>query len=228
MPSRTSRSRCSRGISYGRVGEYPRELGRSSHDGHRAFANGGGSAGALRTSCTSLPHDDVDAACRARVKALGEAGFLGPAVPSELRRAPSAARRAHALPRARNSRMARRARRFRLRHAGARHRLDLALRLGRTQGALPAAGVRRPRHRGLRAVGARSRLRRRGAGHHRHARRRRPCPDRRREDLDLERRHRRSLRGVRPQRRSVPARAACRRSWSMPIRRACRSPSASR
>ena len=30
----------------------------------------------------SLPHDDVDAACRARVKALGEAGFLRAAVPS--------------------------------------------------------------------------------------------------------------------------------------------------
>ena len=29
-----------------------------------------------------LPHDDVDAACRARVKALGEAGFLRAAVPA--------------------------------------------------------------------------------------------------------------------------------------------------
>jgi acyl-CoA dehydrogenase len=29
----------------------------------------------------ALPHDDVDAACRARVKALGEAGFLGAVVP---------------------------------------------------------------------------------------------------------------------------------------------------
>jgi acyl-CoA dehydrogenase len=29
-----------------------------------------------------LPHDDVDAACRARVKALGEAGFLAPTVPA--------------------------------------------------------------------------------------------------------------------------------------------------
>jgi len=29
----------------------------------------------------SLPHDDVDAACRARVKALGEAGFLDAVVP---------------------------------------------------------------------------------------------------------------------------------------------------
>jgi acyl-CoA dehydrogenase len=30
-----------------------------------------------------LPHDDVDAACRARVKALGDAGFLKAAVPAE-------------------------------------------------------------------------------------------------------------------------------------------------
>jgi acyl-CoA dehydrogenase len=29
-----------------------------------------------------LPHDDVDEACRARVKALGEAGFLSPTVPA--------------------------------------------------------------------------------------------------------------------------------------------------
>ena len=30
-----------------------------------------------------LPHDDVDEACRARVKALGAAGFLAPTVPAE-------------------------------------------------------------------------------------------------------------------------------------------------
>jgi acyl-CoA dehydrogenase len=30
-----------------------------------------------------LPHDDVDEACRSRVKALGEAGFLTPTVPGE-------------------------------------------------------------------------------------------------------------------------------------------------
>src|SRR6185369_4117322 len=35
------------------------------------------------TSLPSLPHDDVDAACRARVKALGEAGFLKAVVPAE-------------------------------------------------------------------------------------------------------------------------------------------------
>jgi len=34
------------------------------------------------TTLSSLPHDDVDAACRARVKALGEAGLLQAVVPS--------------------------------------------------------------------------------------------------------------------------------------------------
>jgi acyl-CoA dehydrogenase len=50
-------------------------------DGHRTFA-----AALTRwadTTLPSLPHDDVDAACRARVKALGEAGFLKAAVPAE-------------------------------------------------------------------------------------------------------------------------------------------------
>jgi len=50
-------------------------------DGHRRFAR------ALSrwadTTLPSLPHDDVDAACRARVKALGEAGFLKAVVPAE-------------------------------------------------------------------------------------------------------------------------------------------------
>jgi acyl-CoA dehydrogenase len=50
-------------------------------DSHRAFA-----AALTRwadDTLPSLPHDDVDAACRARVKALGEAGFLKAAVPAE-------------------------------------------------------------------------------------------------------------------------------------------------
>jgi acyl-CoA dehydrogenase len=48
-------------------------------DAHRAFAEKL-SAWADATLHT-LPHDDVDAACRARVKALGDAGFLNAAVP---------------------------------------------------------------------------------------------------------------------------------------------------
>jgi acyl-CoA dehydrogenase len=49
--------------------------------GHRDFAE------KLRrwseATLPSLPHDDVDAACRARVRALGEAGFLQAVVPAE-------------------------------------------------------------------------------------------------------------------------------------------------
>ncbi|WP_100960195.1 acyl-CoA dehydrogenase family protein [Bosea sp. FBZP-16] len=48
---------------------------------HRDFA-GRLSAWADAT-LPGLPHDDVDEACRARVKALGEAGFLRAAVPAE-------------------------------------------------------------------------------------------------------------------------------------------------
>src|SRR5207248_4349484 len=35
------------------------------------------------TTLAALPHDDVDAACRVRVKALGEAGFLKAVMPAE-------------------------------------------------------------------------------------------------------------------------------------------------
>lgn len=51
------------------------------NDGHRDFA-----ARLNRWAADNLhklPHDDVDEACRARVKALGEAGFLTPTVPME-------------------------------------------------------------------------------------------------------------------------------------------------
>jgi acyl-CoA dehydrogenase len=51
------------------------------NDGHRRFAREL-SDWAVAT-LPSLPHDDVDEACRARVKALGDAGFLAPTVPSE-------------------------------------------------------------------------------------------------------------------------------------------------
>jgi len=50
-------------------------------DGHRRFAQ------ALTrwadATLPALPHDDVDAACRARVQALAEAGFLRAVVPAE-------------------------------------------------------------------------------------------------------------------------------------------------
>src|SRR5262249_62173410 len=50
-------------------------------DAHRRFA-----AELVRWADATLPtldHDDVDAACRARVRALGEAGFLRGVVPAE-------------------------------------------------------------------------------------------------------------------------------------------------
>ena len=50
-------------------------------DGHRRFA-----AALVRfadATLPALPHDDIDAVCRARVKALGEAGFLKALVPAE-------------------------------------------------------------------------------------------------------------------------------------------------
>ena len=49
-------------------------------DGHRAFAER--LSRWADATLGGLPHDDVDAACRARVKALGEAGFLKAVVPS--------------------------------------------------------------------------------------------------------------------------------------------------
>jgi acyl-CoA dehydrogenase len=50
-------------------------------DGHRRFAEK--LARWADATLPALPHDDVDAACRARVKALGEAGFLRAVVAAE-------------------------------------------------------------------------------------------------------------------------------------------------
>src|SRR3954469_25169368 len=50
-------------------------------DGHRRFAQA--LARWADATLPALPHDDVDAACRARVKALGAAGFLKAVVPAE-------------------------------------------------------------------------------------------------------------------------------------------------
>ena len=50
------------------------------NDGHRDFAERLDRWAA--DNLHKLPHDDVDEACRARVKALGEAGFLAPTVPA--------------------------------------------------------------------------------------------------------------------------------------------------
>ena len=48
---------------------------------HRRFAEA--LARFADTTLAALPHDDVDAACRVRVKALGEAGFLKAVMPAE-------------------------------------------------------------------------------------------------------------------------------------------------
>src|SRR5689334_15358143 len=50
-------------------------------DDHRGFADA--LARWADATLPGLPHDDVDAACRARVAALGEAGFLKAAVPAK-------------------------------------------------------------------------------------------------------------------------------------------------
>jgi acyl-CoA dehydrogenase len=51
------------------------------HNGHRDFAERLSRWAA--DNLHKLPHDDVDEACRARVKAMGSAGFLAPTVPAE-------------------------------------------------------------------------------------------------------------------------------------------------
>ena len=48
---------------------------------HRSFARSLGQW--ADANLAALPHDDVDAACRARVRALGDAGFLKAVVPAE-------------------------------------------------------------------------------------------------------------------------------------------------
>src|SRR5262245_45444788 len=50
-------------------------------DDHRRFADALARWADARLS--ALPHDDVDEACRARVRALGEAGLLKAVVPAE-------------------------------------------------------------------------------------------------------------------------------------------------
>ena len=112
----------------------------------------------------ALPHDDVDAACRARVKALGEAGFLKAVVPAEHGGL-------HRRLDVRTLCLAREILAFRdgladfaFAMQGLGTGLDLAVRLAGAQGALSAAGARRQGNCRLRAVGAGGGLRRRGAG----------------------------------------------------------------
>ncbi len=169
---------------------------------HRAFAAGSKDwlAGAKRASTTNGRRS---ASCRAWVRGLGEAGWLRARACRPLWRtcAPSSTC-ARFASRARRSPYALGARRFRLRDAGPRQRAD------QRSSAAPSCSARYlPRRRGRSAASPPSRSPEREAGSdvaalatRRAARRRRVRP-RRREELDLERRHRGPLRRLRAHRR---------------------------
>ena len=118
------------------------------------------------------PDAALDARCRAlvaraRATAAGSPHAVG-----------RAARRAHALPRARDARLPRRARRLRVRDAGPRQRRDHAVRLATSSGRATCRRVAAGEHdRGVRAVGARGRLGRRRDGDDGATRRRRRLLD---------------------------------------------------
>ena len=195
-------------------------------DGHRRFAQA--LARWADATLSALPHDDVDAACRARVKALAEAGFLKAVVPAE---------HGGLHPRldVRTLCLAREILAYRDGLA------DFAFAMqGLGTGSISLFGSAElqarylppvrdgTRHRRLRPVGAGSRLRRRRAGDHRDGGRAVASAHRRREDLDLQRRHRRPLRRFRAHRRRR------RRQGALGVRGRCRHrrlaawPSASR
>ena len=142
-----------------------------------------------------VDHADVDGSCRALVRAMGRAGLLKAAV------APGADDRLDV----RTLCLAREA----LAYEDGLADFAFAMQgLGtgpislfgdaRAEGPMVAEGGERRGHRRLRAVGAGGRIGRRGAGADSHARWRGPRAPRRREDLDLQRRHRRPLRRLRP------------------------------
>jgi hypothetical protein len=101
-PSRRSRSRCSRAIEMALDARSLRLLALLRRRPSRAPKLS--RAGPMHAAPRS-PHTDVDAACRARVRALGEAGFLRAVVPAAYGGTARRARRAHALPRARDPRV---------------------------------------------------------------------------------------------------------------------------
>ena len=194
-------------------------------DDHRRFA--GVIAHWADTKLRTLPHDDVDAACRARVKALGEAGLLKAAVP------PADGSRPTMLD-VRTLCIAREVLAFRDGLADFAFAMQglgtgsiVLFGTDDAEAALSAAGARGQRHRSLRAERAGSRLRRLGACHDRQGRRC-ICPARRRENLDIERRNRRPLRGVCAKRRGARRQGAHRLSGRCRYAGAQRSPNASR
>ncbi len=139
---------------------------------------------------------NADASCRAWVRALGGRGLAARVRSGRVRRRARRARRAHAVPRARDARLPLGARRLCVCDAGtwaARRSRSSATRS--CSGAICRSVAQRPLHRGVCALRARSGLRRRrdcddGAP------RRRRLRDRRREDVDFQRRHRRPVRRV--------------------------------
>ncbi len=170
-------------------------------DGHRDFAERLSRWAA--DNLHKLPHDDVDEACRARVKALGEAGFLAPTVPAIYGGS-------HPQLDVRTLCLAREILGY---HDGL---ADFAFAMqGLGTGSISLYGtpeLKRPlsaqcregqEHRGLRHFRTRSRLGCRGAEDDGGAGRQRACPPERQQDLDFEWRHRRSLRRVRPHRRGA-------------------------
>ena len=114
---------------------------------------------------------------------------------------------AHDLPRARNPGTARGTGGFRVRDAGARHGARGALRSAALRARVLPPTRGGDSHRGLRAERAGRRQRRRRPRHHGGKDRRRVA-HRRREDVHLQRRHRRPLRGVRAHAARRRARAA--------------------
>ena len=169
--------------------------------------------------------DAVDARCRDLVAPLGAAGLTRYCVPAEVRGRAAGFRRTLHLPHPRNACVLRRARRFRVRDAGARERCDLARRQPLAASALPADGRAGRGDRRLCAIRAAGRIGCRGDDLPRRARGR-ALRSRRREDLDFEWRHRGFLLrlrahrpGPRRARRHHRCATASAPSWSrLPIR----------
>ena len=190
--------------------------GRSSRPRHRALRAGACAwADADLARCVDMTTSTPPAA--RLVAALGRPAGCKRRVPAAYGGLHRDARRAHAVPGARDAGLSRRPRRFRLRHAGARHRPIALFGSAELKAALSAAGRATarpsPRSRSPSRKPARTSPRMAttatpdGAGYVRH---------RRREDLDLQRRHRRPLRGVRPHRRGA------RREGPLRLRGRCR------
>ena len=194
---------------------------------HRALAEEVERCAAGRSADLDASAADVDATCRTLVGRLAEAGLLRHAVPAAYGGAHERLDvRSLCLVRETLARFAGLADfAFAMQGLGSG-----AITPVRHRGAAPrlsAGGRRRPQDRGVRAVRARGRLRRRGDRHHRRAGWRRLRPERR-QDLDLERRHRRLLRRVRAHRRGAGRQGSVRLHRRCRHARASRSPSASR